>query len=37
MDIRYELADLGIEAPRQYNEASMTIALSTLRMMAGSH
>src|SRR5882724_615685 len=34
--IRYELADLGIEDTRQYNEASMTIALSTLRMMAGS-
>jgi AraC-like DNA-binding protein len=35
--IRYELTDLSIEAPRQYNEASMTIALSTLRIMAGSH
>jgi AraC-type transcriptional regulator len=35
--VRHELADLGIEAPRQYNEASMTIALSMLRMMAGSH
>ena len=34
--IRYELADLGIEDTRQYNEASMAVALSTLRMMAGS-
>jgi AraC-like DNA-binding protein len=35
--IRYEVADLGIEAPRQYNEASMAIALNTFRIMAGSH
>jgi AraC-like DNA-binding protein len=31
--IRYELTDLSIEAPRQYNEASMTIALSTGRRL----
>ena len=35
--VGYELAELGIEKPRQYQEASMVIALNTLRMMAGSH
>jgi AraC-like DNA-binding protein len=35
--VGYELAELGIAKPRQYHEASMVIALNTLRMMAGSH
>ena len=35
--VGYELAELGIEKPRQYHEASMVVALNTLRMMAGSH
>jgi len=35
--IGYELAELGIEKPRQYHEASLVVALNTLRMMAGSH
>jgi len=35
--LRYELVDLGIETPRQFHEASMAVALTTLRMMAGSH
>lgn len=34
--LRYELVDLGIETPRQFHEASMAVALTTLRMMAGS-
>ena len=35
--VGYELAELGIEKPRQYHEASLVVALNTLRMMAGSH
>ena len=35
--VGYELAELGIAKPRQYHEATMAIALNTLRMMAGSH
>ena len=35
--LRFLLADLGIEAPRQHNEYSMAVALNTLRIMAGSH
>jgi hypothetical protein len=34
--IRIRLARLGLEAPRQLNEYSMALALSTIRMMAGS-
>lgn len=34
--LHFLLADLGIEAPRQYNEAGMAIALNTLRLMVGS-
>ena len=34
--IRFLLTDLGIEAPRQHNECSMTVALNTLRIMVGS-
>ena len=34
--IRFLLTDLGIEAPRQHNECSMTVALNTLRIMLGS-
>jgi len=35
--VGYELAELGIEKPRQYQEGSMVVALNTLRLMAGSH
>ena len=35
--VGYELAELGIAKPRQYQEAGMVIALNTLRLMAGSH
>ena len=35
--VGYELAELGIETPRQYQEASMVITLNTVRLMAGSH
>jgi hypothetical protein len=34
--LRYVLADLGMEAPRQQNEYSMVIRLNTIRMMVGS-
>jgi AraC-like DNA-binding protein len=35
--LRFLLADLGIEVPRQHNEYSMAVALNTIRLMAGSH
>jgi AraC-like DNA-binding protein len=35
--LRFLLADLAIESPRQHNEYSMAVALNTLRIMAGSH
>jgi len=34
--LRYVLANLGIEAPRQENEYSMVVRLNTIRMMVGS-
>jgi Arabinose-binding domain of AraC transcription regulator, N-term len=34
--IRFLLAELGIEPPRQHNECSMAVALRTLRIMVGS-
>jgi AraC-like DNA-binding protein len=34
--LRYVLADLGIEAPRQQNEYGMVVRLNTIRMMVGS-
>lgn len=34
--LRYVLADLGIETPRQQHEYSLVIRLNTIRMMVGS-
>jgi AraC-like DNA-binding protein len=35
--LRYTLANLDLEEPRQFNEYSMAVVLNTLRIMAGSH
>jgi AraC-like DNA-binding protein len=34
--LRFLLAELGIEKPRQHNEYSMAVALNTIRLMVGS-
>jgi AraC-like DNA-binding protein len=34
--VRYLLADVGIDPPRQQNEYSMAVVLNTIRIMAGS-
>jgi len=35
--LRYTLANLDLEEPRQFNEYSMAVVLNTLRIMVGSH
>jgi len=35
--LRFLLADLAMESPRQHNEYSMAVVLNTFRIIAGSH